>query len=232
MNYVSFSLYGACSRYHIGAIRNAEQISKFYSGFVPVFYIGPGVPDSCIHNLEKLGAKIVYGDPKIIPNPRMWRFLAFEIPQADIVLVRDVDSRFSDREVRAVEQWLKSGRLFHVMRDYSGHGDLIQAGMWGWKKELGTLGIQDGIINFLKDSSGGDEAGWDQKLLAEAIWPKIKHSVMQHDSFSRDRYPGSIPFLTGTHRQMAVLLGKLLARMNCRKSMLDRPERWGRVWKK
>ena len=43
MNYISFSLYGTNPKYHIGAIRNAEQIKKFYPDFVPLFYIGPGM---------------------------------------------------------------------------------------------------------------------------------------------------------------------------------------------
>lgn len=197
MNYVSFSLYGTCSRYHIGAIRNAEQINRFYPGFTPLFYIGPGVSGALVEELEKLGAQTLRMDIEKIPNLRMWRFAALEVPQADVVLVRDADSRFSDRESRAVEQWIKSDRLFHVMRDYSGHGGIIQAGMWGWKKELDALRIQDEMVKFLKSPHDGNEDGWDQKFLAEVIWPKIKHSVMQHDSFSRDRYPGSIPFPDG-----------------------------------
>ena len=31
----------------------------------------------------------------------------------------------------AVDEWLTSGRYFHVMRDWFIHTDLIIAGMWG-----------------------------------------------------------------------------------------------------
>lgn len=191
MNYVSFSLFGADPKYCVGSIRNAEQTSRFYPGFVPVFYIGSGVPNSCIKSLEKLGAELFFCREQ---NEKMGRFLAIENPQADIVLVRDVDSRFSTREVRAVEQWLKSDRLFHVMRDYAGHNTTIMAGMWGWKKELGDLEMSGELA---KQDPNRAKVISDQPFLSEVIWPKVNHSVMQHDSYFRDRYPGAIPFPDG-----------------------------------
>lgn len=211
VNFISFSLFGANPMYHVGAIRNAEQIRKFYPGFVPVFYIGPGVPDLCIKGLEKLGAKLVYDiDANKIPDMMMWRFAALEIPQADIVLVRDADSRFSDREVHAVEQWLKSDRLFHVMRDYAGHCTTIMAGMWGWKKELGPLGMYDELVNWFQQDPGRAKTTNDQQFLARVVWPKIKHSVMQHDSFFRDRYPGAIPFPDGDKSVSGSFVGEVI----------------------
>lgn len=213
MNYVSFSLFGPNPKYHVGAIRNAEQITRFYPGFIPLFFVGPGVPVMCLAKLEKLGAKIsdqdvskVVGFPNTIANGKIWRCLGIEEPQADIVLVRDVDSRFSDRETRAVQQWLKSDKLFHVMRDYSGHNTTIQAGMWGWKKELGTLGMRDSLLKWTQSSKEVS----DQHFLHEVIWPKVKHSVMQHDSFSRDKYPGAIPFPDGDKSVSGSFVGEVI----------------------
>lgn len=208
MNYVSFSLFGEHPRYWVGALRNAEQISRFYPGFVPVFFVGSGVPDSCIKALEESGVKLVCGtDINEIPNPKMWRALAIEIPDADVVLVRDVDSRISDREVRAVQQWLKSDKLFHVMRDYSGHGAHIMAGMWGWKKALGTLDMYDSLSKWVQKASYENS---DQPFLAETVWPKIKHSVMQHDSFFRDTFTDAIPFPDGDVSKDGAFVGEVI----------------------
>jgi len=206
MNYVSFSLFGDRPDYCVGAIRNAEQIKKFYPGFVPLFYTGPGVPESCLEELKKLGSKFSSLDASKITSLRMWRFAGIEETDASIVLVRDVDSRFSDREVRAVEQWIESDELFHVMRDYSGHNTLIMAGMWGWKKRLGTLGMSDLMANYLEQNPA--HSGSDQWFLSDIIWPKIKHSVMQHDSFFRDRYPGAIPFPNGDDSPEGLFVGE------------------------
>lgn len=211
MNYVSFSLFGSGSKYLVGAVRNAEQIKRFYPGFVPVFYIGPGVPDLCVRSLEKLGAKIFHGtDISKLPNMRMWRFIALEIPDADTVLVRDADSRISYREVRAVQQWIKSDQLFHVMRDYSAHGTSIMAGMWGWKKELGDLGMCVELVSwFQQDPERAKDIG-DQRFLHQVIWPKVKHSVMQHDSFFRDTYPGAVPFPDGDKSVSGLFVGEVI----------------------
>jgi len=194
MNYVSFSLYGTNPKYHVGAIRNAEQIKKYYPDFIPLFYIGPGVLKSCVKDLVDRGAKLSYMSNSQVSDLMMWRFVAVEKPNADVVLIRDADSRFSDREAQAVEQWLKSDKLFHVMRDYPAHDVPIMGGMWGCKKQLG-LRVFDDIVNWLRQGSNREKV--DQSFLAEVVWPKVNHSVMQHDTFFRAKYPGSIPFPAG-----------------------------------
>ena len=48
--------------------------------------------------------------------PMMWRFIPTLDPQVDIMLSRDLDSRYSWRETAAVEEWLESGEVIHSMR--------------------------------------------------------------------------------------------------------------------
>ena len=50
-----------------------------------------------------------------------WRFLALNDPLVDIFIVRDTDSRINIREERAVNEWLESDKLLHVMRDHPHH---------------------------------------------------------------------------------------------------------------
>lgn len=42
--------------------------------------------------------------------------------QVDLFNSRDLDSRFSDRELAAVNEWLASGASIHAMRDHPAHG--------------------------------------------------------------------------------------------------------------
>ena len=51
----------------------------------------------------------------------------------DIFISRDLDSRFSEREVSAVDEWLRSDKAFHVMRDHDFHWSQMLAGLWGVK---------------------------------------------------------------------------------------------------
>ena len=46
---------------------------------------------------------------------------------------RDLDSRFSEREKAATEEWLRSNKEFHFMRDHPYHGSVILGGCWGCK---------------------------------------------------------------------------------------------------
>ena len=51
--------------------------------------------------------------------------------QVDYLLSRDLDSRPSDREVSAVNEWLESNKSFHFMRDHPQHGTTVLGGGWG-----------------------------------------------------------------------------------------------------
>jgi len=41
-----------------------------------------------------------------------------------------------------------------------------------------------------------DEYFQDQDFLSQVVWPFARESVLQHDSFSCDKYDGAIPFPT------------------------------------
>jgi len=46
---------------------------------------------------------------------------------------RDLDSLFSEREKAATEEWLRSNKEFHFMRDHPAHSYTILGGCWGCK---------------------------------------------------------------------------------------------------
>jgi hypothetical protein len=54
-------------------------------------------------------------------QPKMWRFLVMLDSNVDVFISRDLDSMIWQREVDAVEQWLKSKFTFHSMRDHPHH---------------------------------------------------------------------------------------------------------------
>jgi len=43
-----------------------------------------------------------------------WRFWAADDPEVGIMLSRDCDSRISDREIAAINEWLESDKDFHI----------------------------------------------------------------------------------------------------------------------
>lgn len=67
----------------------------------------------------------------------VWRFA----PMADDLVSewhsRDLDSRPSARERAAVDEWLRSGRKYHAMRDHKFHRTPLLAGMFGARDAFG-----------------------------------------------------------------------------------------------
>lgn len=196
MKVVSFSLYGDNPKYILGAIMNARLIKQllpewemiiFHDNTVPSELIGYGgpmlwrVPEDCLAE---------------IPNGLFWRFTVSDLTPGTRFIVRDTDSRISEREVAAIDEWEQSGMPFHSMRDHPVHHHPLQGGMWG-----GIAGflppMATAIINWDRHRPmKTGRADLDQVFLNEVIWPQIKEDCLQHDSFFRHVYPESFPFPT------------------------------------
>ena len=111
-----------------------------YPGWVCRFHYGPEVPVNVVQALRELpNVELVLmerkSDEPINATGMMWRFApAFAGEDVDVVIVRDSDSRLSEREVKAVDEWLNSDKDVHIMRDCCFHKTKILAGMWGCRK--------------------------------------------------------------------------------------------------
>jgi hypothetical protein len=86
------------------------------------------------------------------------------------MISRDTDSRLNSRESNAVNQWLKSNKDFHIMRDHPYHNTEILGGMWGVRNGL-LSDIKDDIKKYVK----GDFWQVDQNFLKEIVYPKVKN---------------------------------------------------------
>jgi hypothetical protein len=108
-----------------------------------------------------------------------WRFLVAEDPDIDRYLVRDCDSVVNVRERLAVDEWIESGKHFHVMRDNYTHCELVLAGLWG-----GVAGALPGIGRSFCAYVEKDfvRRTFDQDFLRDIVWPTIRQSVLTHDS--------------------------------------------------
>ena len=120
---IAFSLWGDKPMYTIGAIRNAEISPEIYPGWICRFYIGQSTPNEVVEKLSSLEHVEVVMMPEEGNSIGMfWRFLAASDPEVSVVISRDTDSRLNEREKLAVDQWLASDKIFHIMRDHPAHG--------------------------------------------------------------------------------------------------------------
>jgi hypothetical protein len=114
-NSISFSLFGDNEHYMRTAILNARAARFIYLGWTCTFFIDDSVPAQVVQALGSEGARLlkVNGLP-VDPFGTFWRFLIADDQEVDRYIVRDADSVVNIREFVAVQEWLASGRHFHV----------------------------------------------------------------------------------------------------------------------
>jgi len=180
---ITFSLWGDKPIYNIGALKNAELAKTYYPDFECWFYIhSPSVPEKTIIELQNNNnVKIIFKNGDLNNSkPMMWRFEAIDDPDVEIMMPRDTDTRILLREKLAVDEWLQSGKLFHIMRDHPYHSHPIQGGMFGTKKNPNILSICNLIDNFIQYGN----RDYDQHFLRDKIYPIVKNDVLIHASFN------------------------------------------------
>ncbi len=182
----------------IGAVKNAALTTKVYPGWKCVFYVDYTVPKEIMQELKSLKVEVRQSDERI-KNGMFWRFLINDDPSVERFIVRDCDSRLSQREAKAVKEWIDSGLDWHVMGDHPAHSLPIGGGLFGGKTDV----VKDMTGQIIRSGCGArsyDRATsycLDQIFLARYIYPLVKKSLLRHDSCTRQLYPDARPFPDG-----------------------------------
>ena len=158
------SLFGRNPRHTWGVIRNAQLVPVHFPGwrlrvYIPKFSTETtqlSVPLRVINKLKQLGADIARVSGKAAGfSPRDWRLLVADDQNIDYFLIRNADSRLSDRDSSAVNEWIaeverniQSGYgdalPVHCIKDHPKHAEHpIVDGLWGGRpaalyRRLGT----------------------------------------------------------------------------------------------
>ena len=136
---ISFSLWGDNAKYLNGAHENIKLQKKLFQTWICRFYVHDSVPRTFVSHLKDL-AEVVEKTGDLGGNmdaPGMfWRFEVIKDPDVERFIVRDVDSRISQRDKNAVTDWIYSGKNFHIIRDHRFHSTRIMGGMWGATREI------------------------------------------------------------------------------------------------
>jgi hypothetical protein len=175
---ISFSLWGTNPKYTIGAIKNVDIAKQLMPDWKCRFYIDNTVPEEIVNKLKEKDAEIYKYETKGDWFSMYWRFLPASDKNVECMLSRDCDSRISEREVLAVKEWIKSDKLFHIMRDHPYHDVPILGGMWGVKSPLLT-----NMKDMIKNYNIGNYWQTDQEFLRDIVYPIVKDCSLIHDPF-------------------------------------------------
>jgi len=195
---ISFSLYGNNPMYVNGALENVKLQKIYYPGWTCRFYVDDTLDKGIVAQLNYFGCEVVnkgFSDGNI---GAYWRFEVLCDNDVEIAIIRDCDSRLNLKEAHAVNEWLESGKSFHIMRDHPrGHNSEIMAGMFGARigfmkdfREKYDKWIQSYQPYTHPESvNKGKYFYGDTYFLNNIIWPVIKEDHMAHDvyfNFSKD----------------------------------------------
>jgi hypothetical protein len=172
---VSFSLWGTSEVYLQGAIDAIAQVNRHYPGWESRFYLGADVRQGIRQELIDRGAAVFDGPPWGLWAGMFWRFLAASDQEVDVMISRDVDTKILPREVEAVNEWLTSGKAFHIMRDHPKHEMPVMGGMWGCRAEH-LRDMKELIFRWKKFN----RYGCDQEFLSCVIYPRLLENSWIH----------------------------------------------------
>jgi hypothetical protein len=183
MKVISFSLYGDNVIYTVGCIKNARLMKVHFQDWEIWVYHNDSVPSFILEELENLNVHLINTHENNGFLGSLWRFRPIMDPKVKYFISRDCDSRISLRDEIAVNEWIESGKSFHIIREHPiGHGWVINAGMWGAKG--GSIPNFSELMNsYLQKNNRTGDKTVDQCFLRDIIHPIVVNDLFLHDEF-------------------------------------------------
>lgn len=186
---ISFALWGNESFYLDGAINNVINSKIFYPEWICRFYIDETTVPLYIQKKLKSfdNVEIVNMHHAEDVLGMFWRFSPmWDDKEIERFIVRDTDCQPTQREVDAVNEWIASGKPFHIIRDNHYHFIPILGGTWG-----AIPGCVPDMMNSIKtfienihvtqsQHKARKYHGADQNFLFQYVWPIIKDNHIAH----------------------------------------------------
>jgi len=162
MGIFSFCLYGTEPNYYTGLLENIKLIKEHYPTFSIIVFKG-----ICDPSWEIPEGVIVDNTNREGHINALLRYLP--MINHEVGFVRDADSRVDARDRWCIDEFLKSDKMFHSIRDHFHHRSKLMAGTFGWKRTL-PLMIPTHEVPY----------GFDEHYLATYVYDVIKHELLVH----------------------------------------------------
>ena len=133
-------------------------------------------------HLENLHIE-VYPSRTYAGTEMVLRFLAVDVIEADFYFIKDSDSIVTEQELYIMNHWmLLMNEDFMIIRDNPVHVSLIMAGMFGFKNCVRNVLLKS-CRDFFTISKQKPNYGYDQRWLAEKIYPIIRINTQVYTSY-------------------------------------------------
>ena len=110
-----------------------------------------------------------------------WRFQPNDDREVERFIVRDTDSRITNREKVAVDEWITDNKVLHIMRDHPHHNYTILGGMWGMKRQE-DFNMKEEFSRYT-DSKELFEKMTDMNFLRDIVYPKFVKDSTVHATY-------------------------------------------------
>lgn len=182
MKVFSFCLYGDYNRkYYVGLLENLAIVQSAFPDWKVVVYVGTDVSESFRSRLRANPQCVVIPVAATGPSLMLYRFCAIDNPDAEVMCVRDADSRIHERDQWTIREFVRSPYSVHILRDHPYHTMPIVGGMWGMKRGA----LSESMASLLRNRfAGSAKFNDDQLFLQEVVYPKVKHVALVHSSNS------------------------------------------------
>ena len=189
MKIISFALWGDNKFYTYGAVENVILAKELFPDWICRFYVGRGVQNNVIEFLKsQKNVQIIMRDEPYNLSHMMWRFEPLFEKDVDVMVSRDVDSRLSKKEQIIVNEWLKSDKDFHIIRDSKGHKKSIHGGLFGARNGI-CLQLKKEFDKFPRINQYSN----DQKFLWDIVYPLVKNKSYVSDAgFYPDKFTDEV----------------------------------------
>lgn len=195
---IAFSLYQApkewekimdttYQKYLKGLEINIEDIKNYYPDWYVYLYHDENLDSKLLEPFIKYDKFVPIKVTDKTISAMQWRFFPNDDKSVDLFIVRDMDSRISQREVTSVNEWIESGKVLHIMRDHPHHRYHILGGMWGMRCQKNFNMIEE-CREYNKNTGYNKDTGWydkwwDMNFLRDVIYPKYISSSYVNASY-------------------------------------------------
>jgi len=173
----SFSIYGDKPLYCEGLVRNLEAIAIHYPRFETHIYAGNDVPEEYLRRYESFPLTTIHRLPFTGGRLTFHRFFAIDLPGVQLMIVRDADSRLTERDRWCMDDFIASGWNIYCVRDHKHHTREIMAGLWGMRRIPG-FSMGKAYIEFAPTCHDIDAYQADQDFLRNTLYRKFKDDTL------------------------------------------------------